>query len=98
MTQRYCPNLENSDDFDETIRLHPERAAQLYTARGSMYRKKGEHDKAIADLTEAIRRDPEYYSAYCERVLAYRAKGEHDKAEADFIKAVELIPPGGWLR
>ena len=48
---------------------------------------KGEHDQSIADLTEAIRLNPERAFAYCERGFAYGAKGEHEKATADFDRA-----------
>ena len=36
---------------------------------------KGDHDKAIADYTEAIRLDPKIAKAYCNRGWAYREQG-----------------------
>jgi Flp pilus assembly protein TadD len=44
----------------------------------------------IADLTEAIRLDPEYARAYYNRGFAYEEKGDQAKAKADFAKAKEL--------
>ena len=52
-----------------------------------MYVLVGDLDKAIADLTEIIRLDPntvEYYSA---RAELYAKKGDGDKAAADYIEA-----------
>ena len=49
-------------------------------------------DKAIADLTEAIRLDPNNSEAYFERAAEYRGKGEDDKASADLTEAIRLNP------
>jgi tetratricopeptide (TPR) repeat protein len=53
---------------------------------------KDEHDKAIADYTEAIRLDPKNALAYYHRGVAYGNKGEHDKAIADCTEAIRLTP------
>ncbi len=71
------------------IRLNPDKA-YAYIGRGLAYANKGEHDKAIADYTEAIRLNPKYAEAYNNRGLAYRDNGNQTKAEADFAKAKEL--------
>jgi tetratricopeptide (TPR) repeat protein len=52
----------------------------------------GEHDKAIADHTEAIRLNPQSANAYIGRGLNWDSKGEHDKAIADYNEAIRLDP------
>jgi tetratricopeptide (TPR) repeat protein len=52
----------------------------------------GEHDKAIADHTEAIRLDSQYANAYIGRGLNWDSKGEHDKAIADYNEAIRFDP------
>ena len=51
----------------------------------------GDHDKAIADFSEAIRLDPKRADAYYGRGTAYGHKGEYDKAIADYHAT-----PSGW--
>ena len=53
---------------------------------------KGNHDRAIADTTKAIRINPQLASAYALRAQAYLSKGDHDRAIADFSEAVRLNP------
>jgi Tfp pilus assembly protein PilF len=64
--------------------------ATTYVYRGWSYTKKGEYDKAVADLSEAIRIDPKRVQAYECRAAAYRAKGDLDKAASDERKAQKL--------
>jgi Flp pilus assembly protein TadD len=54
------------------------------------YGKKGQHDEAIKNSTEAIRLNPKYAAAYTLRGASYAAKGMQDKAKADFEKAKSL--------
>ena len=84
MTRRFPP-------LPRRIRLAP-RDSLAYYGRGRAYGKKGDLDKAIADYTEAIRRDPKLVKAYNNRGVAYAKKGENDKAIADYTEAVRLNP------
>ena len=54
------------------------------------YEHKGEHDKAIADYTDAIRLDPKLTEAYYGRGVAYWHNDQHDKASEDFNQAKKL--------
>lgn len=49
-----------------------------------------EFDRAIVDVSEAIRLCPNEGMFYYNRGLAYDKKGAKAKAEADFAKAKEL--------
>jgi tetratricopeptide (TPR) repeat protein len=63
-----------------------------YNQRGEVYYKKGEYDKAIADLNEVIRLDPEWAAGYNNRGVVYRERGEYDKAIADLTEAIRRDP------
>ncbi|MBF0507239.1 MAG: tetratricopeptide repeat protein [Nitrospirae bacterium] len=72
--------------------LSPEELAISYYNRGIEWRDKGDYDKAIADYSEAIRRNPQYALAYNNRGIAWRDKGDYDKAIADYSEAILLNP------
>jgi tetratricopeptide (TPR) repeat protein len=59
------------------------------------YRKLGQLDKAVADLSRAIALNPKYAKAWCYRGENYFNQGQRDKAFADFAKAIELEPKLG---
>jgi Tfp pilus assembly protein PilF len=61
-----------------------------YRARGITYVNRGEYNKGIPDLTEAIRLNPNDAEAYASRAEAYQALGEDAKAASDETKAREL--------
>ena len=64
----------------------------FYFYRGRAWYSKGTHDRAIADLDEAIRIDPNFADAYNERGRVWLAKGEYDKAITQFDEAIRLKP------
>ncbi|HZL58834.1 MAG TPA: tetratricopeptide repeat protein [Stellaceae bacterium] len=64
--------------------------AQGYYDRGFDYYKKGLHDQAIGDYTQAIALKPDYAEAYFNRGIAYQSKGLTDQALADYAKAIAL--------
>ena len=63
-----------------------------YSNLGFAYGAKSEWDKAITELTEAIRLDPKYSVAHSTLGMAYQGKGEWGKAIAELTEAVRLDP------
>ena len=53
---------------------------------------KGNPDRALAELTEAIRLDPTLAKAYANRGWVYVEKGDQEKAIADCTEAIRLDP------
>jgi tetratricopeptide (TPR) repeat protein len=66
--------------------------AWAYTNRGSVYDYKKDFDRAIADLTEAIRLDHDAVVAYQDRAASYRNKGQYTLALDDLNQALRLAP------
>jgi tetratricopeptide (TPR) repeat protein len=67
-------------------------------SRGVAYKDKGEHDKAVADYTQALRLDPNYAAAYINRGIAYSYKEDYARARADWEKALQLDPNNAGVR
>ena len=77
-------------DYDRAIELNPR--ADFYNNRGNALRQTRAFDRAIADLDQAIKLEPNYSSAYWTRGLIYRDKGDKEKAAEDYKKALSLNP------
>jgi tetratricopeptide (TPR) repeat protein len=93
-------NLCNSqgEDLDAAIQactrlLEPGRSASVasvFNARGLIWLRKGEHDRAIRDFDETINRDPKNAFAYRYRGIAWFQKDEFDRAILEYNKAIEI--------
>jgi Tfp pilus assembly protein PilF len=84
------PFSQALDFFNEEVKRNP--TARAYNTRGMILQAKGEHDIAIGDFNEAIRRDPHFKWAFRNRGNAWKAKNEFDKATADYNEAIRLDP------
>jgi|SRR5579871_6223878 len=69
-----------------------DKLAVLYNDRGVEYANKGDRDRSIADLDQAIKLKPDYPEAYSNRGDAWRIKGDLVRAMADLDKSIELNP------
>ena len=65
--------------------------------RAAIWAESKEYDKAIADYSEVIRRDPQVIPAYFGRAAVEGEKGEVDKAIADLGTAIQLESPASGL-
>src|SRR6185312_3172666 len=69
----------------------PKTANDFYK-RGLAWIEKGEFDKAIKDLDEAVRLNPKLAEAFASRSGLWAEKGEFDKAIKDSDSAIRLDP------
>ena len=70
----------------------PKRLAFALANRGYAYRNKHDYDRAIQDLDQAIKLDPDNALAFVNRGDAYRNKREYDRAIRDYDQAIKLDP------
>lgn len=85
MNEKYAEAIINS-----TRALAYESTALNYEQRGILYFKSMQYEKAVADLTEAVKLAPKIAWHYEKRALAYEALGKKKEALADNEKAEEL--------
>jgi tetratricopeptide (TPR) repeat protein len=76
----------------------PEKEQGMYYAiRGFYYDRKGDHDKAIADYSDAISRSTPQAALYANRAAAYTARAQYTEAIADYSSAIQLTPKAPGL-
>ncbi len=76
--------------YNRGLKLDPHWSA-LYYGRGSVYSEQGEHEKALADFSEAIYFTGEHdYAPFVARGWEYIELENYSRARADFDRAVGL--------
>lgn len=66
--------------------------ARAFFNRGRAWVARGDIQRAIQDLTQAIHFDPDHADAYNDRGTAFAAQGQYDRAIEDFAQAIRLDP------
>ncbi len=74
------------------IALFCENDVMIYRGRGEAHFRRGEHDRAVADFSEAIRLDPRNADIFAQRADAYVGTGQDDRAFVDLSEAIRLNP------
>ncbi|MEW6556871.1 MAG: tetratricopeptide repeat protein [Elusimicrobiota bacterium] len=93
-------NCNKAIEFYSFQKLFHSHISSFYCLRGDIYRRKGEYEKDIQDLTEALTVKISSISsgsrnisgAYITRGWVYFDKKEYQKATSDFEKIVEILP------
>ena len=85
MNEKYAEAINNS-----TRALSYDPTALNYQQRGILYFKSMEYEKAVADLTEAVKLAPKIAWHYEKRALAYEALGKKKEAQEDNEKAEDI--------
>lgn len=70
----------------------PTRRAYYFHLRGLAHSRAGDDRRAIVDLDEAIRLDPEDSVQYFNRGLSYDRLGDRPRAIADYSEAIRIDP------
>jgi len=66
--------------------------AEIYTNRGNVYGKLGQHTQALSNFTKAIDLNPKYAEAYYNRGTTYANLGGTPQALSDLTQAIDLNP------
>jgi len=74
------------------IEKEPDTVSLAYSQRGIVLGKKGQTERAIADLETAIALNPYNYDAYMNLGVAFEKLGQIDKARENVEKAIQVRP------
>ena len=78
-------------DYTRAIELAPDDAkAKAYYSRGVVHDRMNQAREAIADFTEALRRNPEYVAALFARGQLYQQLGQPEEAVRDFEQVLQV--------
>ncbi len=92
--QRYAEAVKI---FSEIIRLTPDSPFPYYNRGMARYYLRRDFEKAITDLTTALRLKPKFDKAYRLRGLVKAEQGDWEGLRDDCTKAIELSPADGEL-
>jgi tetratricopeptide (TPR) repeat protein len=92
----HCFRIEALEPAEAERRPVAARAGQVATcwSRGLAFSAQGEYEKALAELNEAIRLDPNLTAAYHARAAVHAYRGAYDQALADYAAARQLQARG----
>jgi tetratricopeptide (TPR) repeat protein len=80
------------------IEANPDISEEEYIDRGNAYLAKGDHNRALADFTEYIKRDPKHCVGYGYRAGIYIRLRKFDLAIGDITKGIEVEPNAEFCR
>ncbi len=89
--------LEAIETFSGLLRQHPDSAAAYYNRGAARYHARIDLDKAINDLTTALRLEPNQYKAYRMRGLARAQQGDWAGLRDDCSLALRFHPTSAEL-
>ena len=75
--------------YNQAVRNDP-GGAWVYNRRGNAYRRSGQHQRAVQDYNEAIRRAPKFAEPYAGRAFVYILLSRDKEAQLDIARVVEL--------
>lgn len=96
-----CQFYEAKHKYAEAVRAYDDLESefghydQINVYRSDCYSKLGLNEMAIADISKAMEKEPDWESL-CRRGDYYRLAGDIDSAIADFSAAIEEIPDEGY--
>ncbi len=96
-----CQFYEETHQYAEAVKAYDDLEAefghydQINVYRSDCYSELGLNDLAIADISKAMEKDPDW-RCYCQRGDYYRLSGDIDAAIADFTAAIEEVPDGAY--
>jgi len=82
--------IEDSTAIIESGRRSARDLAVAFTDRGRGHRQTFEPQDALEDFDQAIKLDPKYLPAYCERGDLYWEQGDIERARRDFDQVIRM--------
>ena len=78
--------------FEQGLAVYPLREAGVHNTLGSLYRNRGQLDKALQEYGKALQIQPDYVPALQNMGIVYSQKGELDRALTYLKKLSEIQP------
>jgi tetratricopeptide (TPR) repeat protein len=96
---RYAGDHDTAiEDATTLLRLEGRPTAYLLSARGLAYLERGELQRGLDDINQALSIDPEYAAGYDGRGYAYFLLGDYERSKEDLdeaLRRIATLPPQG---
>lgn len=79
------------DLYDRIILIDPDYA-EVWNRRGALFYTQGRYDEAIADLEEALKREPRHFAAWAGLGVIFEALEEYHAALTAYRRSLEIHP------
>ena len=103
MMERAVDAMERGDkqvarDLFDRIILIDDTYAEVWHRRATLFYAQGQYDEAIADLEEALQREPRHFGAWTGLGLIFEAIAQREAALKAYREALKVHPYAGAAR
>ncbi len=92
LTREYLPSWQSDLDLWTRVTILSPRSALAYNNLANVYHRRGDDDRAILELTEALRRNPRHKESHSNMGVLHGMAGRKEEAILEFKESLRSDP------